>query len=231
MDSFFLHQSISLTRFSGSQHMYAVISFGCILVFLYCLKSFILFLTFLSCFSPTSMVSACFFLQLPAIGSMPIPSPAGLRLSYYTCWLINLITFYIPSLQILTEAVSWGNHMPFMDSSSCNQWMRIYSLSKFLLSVMGKKLVSTAGQRLWLLSWTWVWMLTLWPWATLWSFKFFLHRWPVGVHVSIFRVKTPARGWSSAQVGNCGRAEVDVCALVQCYIRLGLGISVSWMAQ
>lgn len=174
------------------------------------------------------MVSACLFLQLPAIGSMPIPSPAGLRLPYYTCWLINVITFYIPSLQTLTEAVSWGitclsRILPHATSQlglECMPWMRTYSLSKFLLSVMGKKLVSTAGQRLWLLSWTWVWILTLWPWATLWSFKFFLHRWSVGVHVSIFRVKTPARGWSSAKVGNCGRVEVDECALVQCYIRL-----------
>lgn len=175
------------------------------------------------------MVSACFFLQSPAIGSMPIPSPAGLRLSYYTCGLINLITFYIPSLQILTEAVSWGNpylswirpHAASQLGLDCMQWMRTYPLSKFLLSVMGKKLGSTAGQRLRLLSWTWVWILTQWPWATLWSFEFFLHRWPVGVHISTFRVKTPAHGWSSAKGDSCGRVEVYVrAALVQYYIHL-----------
>lgn len=118
--------------------------------------------------------------------------------------------------------------MPFTDSSSCNQSVRfrMHAVDEDLFPEQiftfryGEETCLYCRKRLWLLSWTWVWILTLWPWATLWSFKFFLHRWSVGVHVSIFRVKTPARGWSSAKVGNCGRVEVDVCALVQCYIRL-----------
>lgn len=105
--------------------MDAVISFGCILVFLCCLKTFIIFSHFPILFlSKFHGICLFFFPQFPEIGLMPTPSPAGLRLPDYTCWLINLITFYIPSLQILTEAVSWGNNTPFTDSSSCNQSVR-----------------------------------------------------------------------------------------------------------